>query len=273
MRVVTRPEAPLDKDVTSDSRAIAAFSILAFWPLHEHNLGDLWGGDAVTSCKAALSFAVLLLVSAPLALGQEKQEPDLKATVAFMNRMVEPEHRVIDMPNHCEFEILNNVVFTYYLVDGTAPSSNPKTGQARTDEFGNPLQQFTFAEIADPFFLERFNLSDIDPSSIKSKGGAASLEFSQKHDPLKPADLETTDITLVLFDATDMKKSIEVGGLKDSGPSNARKIFNKTGDVSGRIVVFKSKDRAERYVTAFVHAVKLCGGKPADFPPTPTDKK
>jgi hypothetical protein len=230
----------------------------------------------MTSCETASLFAVLVLASASLAaVGQEKekQEPDLKATVEFMNRMVEPEHRDIGMPNQCEFEVLNNTLFTFYLATDRVPVLDPKTGQARTDEFGNPLKQFEFAEVKDPFLVERFKLRDIDPRSIKSQGGAASYEFIQKHVPLKPADLETSDITLVLFDTTDMKKTIEVGGVKDSGLGDGTKIFNKTGDVSKRIVVFNSKDRAERYVTAFVHAVKLCGGKPADFPPTPTEKR
>jgi hypothetical protein len=34
-------------------------------------------------------------------------------------------------------------------------------------------------------------------------------------------------------------------------------------------VVFESVERAERFVTAFVHATRLCGGKPSDFPRAP----
>ena len=40
------------------------------------------------------------------------------------------------------------------------------------------------------------------------------------------------------------------------------------------LIVFANdaqKDRAERFVTAFVHAVNLCGGKPSDFAPTPRE--
>jgi hypothetical protein len=204
----------------------------------------------------------ILFLASPAAVGQEKQGPDLKATVEFMNRMAEPEHRIILMANQCELEIVNNEAFTFYLPDGTTGSKD-QTGAAHTE--------FTFAEIADAFPAERFRLRDVDPSSIKSLG-AASSDFIAKHHPVQPADLETSDITLVDFGTTDMKKSIEVGGLKDSGLGHGTKVFNKTGDISSWMFVFRSKDRAERFVTAFVHAVKLCGGKPADFPPTPTEK-
>jgi hypothetical protein len=204
----------------------------------------------------------LLLLASLAAVGQEKQGPDLKTTVEFMNRMVEPEHRIVSMANQCELEIVNNEAFTFYLPDGTTGSKG-RASAAHTE--------FTFAEIEDAFLAERFKLSDVDPSSIKSLG-AASSEFIAKHHPVQPADLETPDITLMNFGTVDRKKSIEVGGLKDSGRGDGTKTFNKTGDISSWLFVFKSKDRAERFVTAFVHAVKLCGGKPADFPPTPTEK-
>jgi hypothetical protein len=214
--------------------------------------------------RFALAILMLAFLSraSVAAAGQENEGPDLRTTVEFMNRMVEPEHRIVVMANQCELEVVNNEAFTFYLPDGTTD------GQ---DQASAAHAEFTFAELRDAFLAERFKLSDVDPGSIKSLR-AASSEFIAKHHPVQPSDLETSDITLVNFATTDLKKSVEVGGLKDSGLGNGKKIFNKTADVSTWTSVFKSKDRAERFVTALVHAVKSCGGKPADFPPTPTEK-
>lgn len=155
------------------------------------------------------------------------------------------------------------MAFTFFLPDGTRKAK---------DQSGVPHAEFTFAEIEDGSQMERFQLNEVDPGSIKSHAGFSS-EFILKHHPVQPADLERPDITVVNFSTTDLKKTIEVGALKDAGAGDGTKVFNKTDSNSGWLFVFKSKDRAERFVTAFIHAVKLCGGKAADFPPTPTQKR
>lgn len=218
-------------------------------------------------CRRAKTFLAVVAAVLPASLGavaQETQGPDLKTTVEFMNRMVEPEHRIIGMANQCELTILNNMAITFLLPDGTTETK---------DQSGVPQREFTFAEIEDPFRMGRFKLSDVDPSSIKSHGGVSPEFLARLPNPPQPADLKAPDITVVNFGTTDLKKSIEVGGLKDSGAGNGTKILDKTGSISSWMFAFKSKDRAERFVTAFVHAVKLCGGKAPDFPPTPTEKR
>jgi hypothetical protein len=207
--------------------------------------------------------SLLLLFAVRPATGQDKQGPDLPTTIEFMNRMVEPEQRIITMANRCEFEIVNNMALTFFIPDGTRETK---------DQSGVPHSEFTFAEIEDGYQVERFRLDDLDPSSIKSHGGFSS-EFIREHHPVQPSDLESPDSFVVNFSTRDLKKSIEVGGLKGSGTGNGTKVFSKAGSNSGWLFVFLSKDRAERFVTAFVYAVKLCGGKAADFPPTPTEKR
>ncbi len=67
---------------------------------------------------------------------------------------------------------------------------------------------------------------------------------------------------MVLFHTTDLKPLIERGGC--SGTSGCG-LTETTGNV---LIFFKSKDRAERFVTALTYAVKLGGGKSDLFPPT-----
>lgn len=221
-------------------------------------------GMKCTCTKAFLAVVATVLPASLGATGQETQGPDLKTTLEFMNRMAEPEHRIIGMANQCELTILNNTATTFLLPDGTTETK---------EQSGVPQREFTFAEIKDPFLMGRFKLSDIDPGSIKSSGGFSPEFLVRLPTPPQPADLKSPDITIVNFGTTDLKKSIEVGGLKDSGPGNSTKVFDKTASMSSWMFAFRSKDRAERFVTAFVHAAKLCGGKAPDFPPTPIEKR
>jgi hypothetical protein len=192
-----------------------------------------------------------------IAVSQEKKEPDLKTTVEFMNRMVEPEHRIISMANQCELEVVNNMVIPFMVPDGTTRN-------------GDHLE-FTFTVIKDDSPIERFSLSEIDPTSIKSSGGVSS-EFLGQHHPVQPSDLKNPDLTMVTFATRDLSRSIARGGFKDSGKGDGTKVFDEKERGAKLFYVFQSKDRAERFITGFVHAVTLCGGKPSDFPPAHGDK-
>jgi hypothetical protein len=69
-----------------------------------------------------------------------------------------------------------------------------------------------------------------------------------------------------------LSRSIARGGFKDSGKGDGTKIMDEKDRGAKLFYVFRSKDRAERFITGFVHAVTLCGGKRSDFPPTHGDK-
>lgn len=208
----------------------------------------------------AVLVANMLLFLSIRAVGQEKREPELKATVEFMNRMVEPEHRSISMANPCEIEIVNNSPYNFLVPVGTRETK---------DENGIPRTEFTWIARGETYQMERIPLGAIDPTSINSHP-AVSSEFMKKHHPVQPSDLKHADLALVMFDTSDLTQSIELGGFKDSGRGDGTEVFNKATTMARFVVVFESAERAERFVTAFVHATRLCGGKPSDFPGTPS---
>lgn len=72
------------------------------------------------------------------------------------------------------------------------------------------------------------------------------------------------DLTVVNFETADSIKAIKTGS---SLFSEGTLQFDKAYALG--FLVFQSKDTAER-VTAFKHAVHLCGGKPSAFGPTPS---
>ena len=74
---------------------------------------------------------------------------------------------------------------------------------------------------------------------------------------------------LVTFETTNSAPSIELGNFRDAADGKtSAPVFDQKKDMA--LIVFESKDRAERFVTAFVHAVDLCGGKGVEFAPTPS---
>jgi hypothetical protein len=137
------------------------------------------------------------------------------------------------------------------------------------DEHGIPRSEFTWIALGETYQMERFPLGSIDPTSIKSIP-VVSSEFIKKHHPVQSSDFRHADLDLVSFATADLTKSIELGGFKDSGKGDGTEVFNKATNMSKFFVVFESAERAERFVTAFVHATQLCGAKPSDFPRTPS---
>jgi len=216
-------------------------------------------GDAASSSSAAAS------------------KPDLKATIEFMGRMVEPEHR----------DVLQGVLQGAGLRSKNGPSvsiiSHRFMPMAFTTgmTYQNGYPEFTYSVVFDgdgkheqkdyPRYMS-FALRDIDPSSIESKEGGfdpyALSQFWDKHPKCEANPqcaheyltfLEAAPkITVVQFHTTGLKPLIERGGCSKTDVCG---LTEKTGDV---LILFKNKDRADRFVTALTYAVKLVGGQ-SDF--------
>ena len=74
------------------------------------------------------------------------------------------------------------------------------------------------------------------------------------------------------FHTTDLKPLIEEGSYYSAtGPATAH--YTLTEMTANESIFFLHKDKAERFVTALTYAVKLAGGKPDLFPPTPYSHK
>ena len=180
------------------------------------------------------------------------QQADLKTTIDFMKKMVVGDSKLIgyqvkqdkgvvhfdyaeDATASCDIAIAVTARRLALIVDGTA-----------ADEYGN--LEFTFTVFQEPPVWQ-VSLKQIDPSSISSLL-VPSREYVARmyktHGRMLPSDLSNSDLTLVKGKDTD-------GSMKNA-------VF----------LLFQSQDRAERFVTAMKHAVKLCGGTESEFPPTPT---
>jgi hypothetical protein len=190
-----------------------------------------------------------------------QQGPTLQDTMAFMNTMVAPEHGFISSVNDCEFTGVRNKELIFGLVTSTYVKSK--------DEYGLEHYGFKWTFYADSQRFIRFKLGDIDPDSIKSKRHP-SLAFVKEHDlDEHPKEIDQADLFVVNFSTPNYEKKIEIGSIKDIGDGkNKSPVFDQKR--GGDFFVFESKDRAERFVTAFVYAVKLCGGKSSMFQPTPS---
>jgi S1-C subfamily serine protease len=179
------------------------------------------------------------------------QQPDLKATVNFMRKMVEPDGRFIGY----EVKQDNGVHFDY-VGDANASCDITIGGHYRRlaflmdgfkrDQYGN--EEPTYAVIREMSQV-RVSLGAIDPSTIRSTF-ALSDEYMEKmtkaHGEVLASDIENSNEKIVMFRDSD-------GSTKNFG-----------------LYIFLSKDRAERFVTAMKHAVTLCGGKESPFAPTAT---
>jgi transposase len=88
-----------------------------------------------------------------------------------------------------------------------------------------------------------------------------------------PGDFKSTvDFTVVQLFTRDRHKSIYGNQVDTDKADSTGRVVGVDVNLTGLFVVFKSKDRAERFVTALTHAVQLCGGRASDFAPTPTSK-
>jgi len=192
-------------------------------------------------------------------------QPDLNDTLSFMSKSVLPEKTYISAESKnqgCDLEIVRNQHYKFAVPSGVYVKS--------TDAYGVEHHGFkyTIAQDSPPSNFMWISLSEIDPESIKSYG-AFSPEFIAREHPDENKDaLKNPDLTVVIFATTNQEKTIKEGNtLSSSGTI----VFSEVGTYSVGMLAFQSKDGAERFVTAFVHAVNLCGGKLSDFAPTPRE--
>lgn len=212
---------------------------------------------------------------APSSVTINPDMPGLKATVEYLGRTVEPEHR----------DVLEGVVHGASLQPTNGPSLSIisrrfmimayTTGATYTK--GYP--EFTYSVVFDgdgkheqkdyPRYMS-FALGDIDPASIESKEGGydpyALAEFWDKHPKCEASPqcareyLSFLDsaprLAQVRFHTTGFKPLIERGGCSEAGFCA---LSERTGDV---LILFKSKDRADHFATALTYAVRLMAQQP-----------
>lgn len=203
--------------------------------------------------------------------------PDLEATVEFMNRMVEPEHRRV-LLGTLEGTMVHPPTGRIITIVSSEPTFIVlPTGVGHEHGYPELLYRVWHTDdegIGYPTYVS-FSLASIDPSSIQCKEGGYDPEtiheFMEKH-PNCEANPQCSHeymrfldsapkLAAVQFHTTDLNPLIERGGC--SNLHNCRR--SKT---TGREMIFlKNKDRAERFVTALTHAVELEGGRPDLFPP------
>ncbi len=189
------------------------------------------------------------------------QGPDLLETISFMNRSVKPEVSSVSSDGYCVVDVVRNRHYDFAI-----PKSTSIQGR---DQFGVPQYGIDWLIVQEPAWIMRINFATIEPKSVTSEA-IPSVAFLKEHAGERALDLKGMfDLMLVTFDTTNSTSSIETGhfNLSSDGKS-AIPQFGHQGSMG--FIVFESKDRAERFVTAFVHAVELCGGKTSDFAPTPS---
>ena len=218
---------------------------------------------------------------APSSASATASIPDLKTTVEFMSRMVEPEHR----------DVLQSVFQGAGLHSTNGPSISIVSHRSMLMAFTtgvtyrNGYPELTYSVVYEgdgkhaqkdyPRYMS-FALGDIDPSSIETKEGGydpyALSEFWDKHPKCEATPQcaheylsflnSAPKITEVQFRTTDLKPLIERGGCSETGGCGQAET---TGDA---LILFKSKERADRFVTALTYAVKVVGGQPDLSAPT-----
>lgn len=204
--------------------------------------------------------AVAVQNSSAKASPSEAQGPSLDETISFMNSSVAPEESYVTSVNHCEVTILRNRQYRFGIPESTYLK--------RTDKYGVPHYGFKWAIVEEPQLI-RFKFESIDPSTINSKPVPSTTFIKEQDIDQHPSELKNADLMLVSFDAANSQRAIEIGHLPTA--TDGQHVIPEF-DRQRRMgfIVFESKDRAERFVTAFVHAVSLCGGKGSEFAPTPS---
>jgi hypothetical protein len=186
--------------------------------------------------------------------------PSLRDTISFMDKSVRPEDSYVSSANPCEIYVLRNRTYIFGLAKGSHVKS--------TDQFGVAHYGLDWRFVEEPK-ITRFNFATIDPSTVHSKV-LPSAAFVKEHNlDENPSEAKNADLTVVFFDSMNLAKSIETGQFKSpSDGQEATPVFDHQSGMG--FIAFESKDRAERFVTAFLHAIELCGGKKSDIAPTPS---
>jgi hypothetical protein len=201
----------------------------------------------------------------PTAVASTQNRPDLKETVEFMGRMVAPDDRKIEA-KECIVTMTNTKVYTFALPSSVYLKS--------TDTYGIEHWGYRWRIVHPPEALARFNLADIDPSSIESYGAFSpeAVAYGDLDNKDGRAFKSAADLTVFQLFTRDRNRSIYAIQWEKDKADSAGHVAGVDVHLAGLFVVFKSKDRAERFVTALTHAVQLCGGRASDFAPTPTSK-
>jgi hypothetical protein len=236
------------------------------------------------SLRSVCSFMFLLTL--PCSLAYAQTQPDLQTTIDFMSRMVQPEERAVSFLSRCNILVVSDrkILSILPAVKGG--------GKVITDQSG----------VDDKFSgYVRLNLADINPDSVASQRAGFSpktweefdndfpechKDSSSDHCRLLVANRfapEHSDMSMLSFRTTDSKSTIDIGILvpPDKPNENCAKLKdgckgaqseNKQHSSEGGFL-FADRDRAQRFVTALVHAVNLCGGRTDTFAPTPERKQ
>ncbi len=223
----------------------------------------------------------------------DSNAPSWESAVEYMKRMTEPEHHDI-LPGELTGAQLSKCVGRVITVISHDNIIGVFT-TGKTEKNGYPEYTYTligeYAEKDYPRYAS-ICLNDIDPSSVEVIEAGLDLdalsEFWDKHPECGkgPGSVDCmlqylktgAKLTAVRFHTTDLKLLIEQGGFKsqqtcaesektaNAGSCGLKPIHTKT--VSGAMIFFRNKDRAQRFVTALRFAVKSEGGKSDMFPPT-----
>lgn len=217
--------------------------------------------------------------NAPSSAAINPDQSDLKPTIDFLTRMMEPEHREVR--------------------EGTLPGAGPHStngpslsiisrrfmvmAYATGAEYTKGYPEFTYSVVFEgdgkheqkdyPRYMS-FALGDIDASSIESQEGGFDpyplAEFWDKHPKCGASPQCTREylaflesapkMVQVRFHTNGLRPLIERGGCSESAVCS---LAETTGNV---VILFKDKERADRFVTALSYAVKLVGQQPALLP-------
>ena len=200
--------------------------------------------------RCTWAFLFLLIAFQPT-FCQKTEGPNIEQTYAFLKTSLEAQgDQFFDLPlanGHCDVVVNRETRYGYLLPD-------PPSGWH---------VYVSYPEAA------KFNLHEINPSSIHSTGILSTdYALAHKEDAYEKL-LTSTDLYFVFFEARNGFNAIEVSTFKDQAKTPVTEVHFEEKRKGGSMI-FTSKDRAERFVTAFKHAVDLCGGAPDDFPPTPS---
>ncbi len=184
--------------------------------------------------------------------------PPLDQTIAFMDAMLKVEDDSFEQPTPCFVVALQRSTYVYGLPEDYHIVETDSKG---VGHYGFSWQMYK----REPTVLQ-FPLGDIDPTTIVS-AGVASITFIKEHRMGENlADLDNPDRTFVHFQTSNAKASLKYAAWPAAkGPKTEITGWNTS---TNDMIFFRSRDRAERFVTAFRHAVTLCGGHESDFAPT-----
>lgn len=190
-----------------------------------------------------------------------KREPSLEATTTFMNDVLASQGDSFTRPYACWSILFQSSPYIFAVPENLHLIRNEIN---HTEDYGYDWHAF----VLNPGIV-KFDLQEVDPTSIYSKG-VASADYISKHEvDERTKDFAHSDLWFVTFTTRNAKKTVEHGSIPDRKEGEKVEIsFDTKSD--GGIIVLDLQEKAERFVTAFKRAVVLCGGKSSDFDRTPS---